>query len=379
MSKAGWQILIRVLILLVLFIIAYYSFQYVFPLVYPFVLGWLFAYLIRPLVRLLRKRGRMPHWLAVTISLLTFFSIGLVILFFATAQLIVQIGNLSALLQRYVQIGQEWFALLLTNPKTTHLFNQVYTFYQNLDNQTQNTIVDNLKNTADNLANTGRQLITNIFRGIVLFLSSLPSLASILVVSLLASFFISLDWDKLHTKFSGMLPKRIQTMGGSVLVDLKRALLGFAKAQLFLISMTALLVIVGLWMFGVHYAVTIGLVTGLVDLLPYLGTGAVFVPWIGYLFFIGHIKLAVELSVLYAIILVTRQILEPKIVSTTVGLDPLVALIALFVGLKLFGFVGIILGPVTVVVITAFYRARVLEELWNYIRYGSTRQSKQER
>jgi sporulation integral membrane protein YtvI len=157
-----------------------------------------------------------------------------------------------------------------------------------------------------------------------------------------------------------------------VLKDIRTSLFGFVRAQLTLISITAILVLIGLWILGVKYALTVAIIIGLVDLLPYLGVGSVLVPWSAYsFFFAGDTRMAVGLLILYVVLLVVRQMLEAKLVSSNVGLDPLTTLIALFVGLNLFGFIGLIIGPVSVVVMIALYRAHVFRDLWRFIKVGS--------
>ncbi len=84
---------------------------------------------------------------------------------------------------------------------------------------------------------------------------------------------------------------------------------------------------------------------GLVDLLPYLGAGSVFVPWIMYLAIAGQLPQSIGLGVLYIVVLIQRQLTEPKILSKSIGLDPLATLIALFAGFKLFGILGLVAGP----------------------------------
>ncbi|MNR42056.1 hypothetical protein D3C85_1605290 [compost metagenome] len=81
--------------------------------------------------------------------------------------------------------------------------------------------------------------------------------------------------------------------------------------------------------------------------------------------------LGIGLSVLYGIIVIARQIMEPKVLASSVGLDPLATLIAMFVGLKLFGLLGLIVGPVSLILITAFYRARIFHDIASYIHKGS--------
>ena len=152
-----------------------------------------------------------------------------------------------------------------------------------------------------------------------------------------------------------------------MLADLKMALVGFIRAQLTLITLTAIIILVGLMILKVNYALTLALVIGLVDLLPYLGVGAVMVPWIVYLFIVGNYKLAIGLSILYLITIVVRQFLEPKVYASNIGLDPLLTLVALFVGLQLFGFIGLIIGPTLTVILMALYRARVFHDTFDYI------------
>lgn len=87
----------------------------------------------------------------------------------------------------------------------------------------------------------------------------------------------------------------------------------------------------------------------------------------------GNLPLAIGLTVLYSVILIVRQIMEPKVLASSVGLDPLAALFGMFVGLKLFGFLGLIIGPVSLVILDAFRRANVFRDLRNYIIGGRVR------
>lgn len=164
-----------------------------------------------------------------------------------------------------------------------------------------------------------------------------------------------------------LVPDKAKVSGKTVFIDLKKALFGFIRAQLTLISITTVIILIGLLILRVDYAITIALVTGIVDIIPYLGTGAVFVPWIIYDIISGDTGLAIGLGILYIIVLVQRQIMEPKILSSSIGLDPLATLIALFVGFKLIGFLGLILGPVTLVIISTLNRANVFKDIWAFI------------
>ena len=133
-----------------------------------------------------------------------------------------------------------------------------------------------------------------------------------------------------------------------------------------------MIILIGLFILRVDYAVTIALITGFVDLLPYVGTGLIFVPWIIYQAITGNIGLAIGLAVLYVVVLVQRQLMEPKVLSSNIGLDPLATLIALFIGFKLIGFLGLIVGPVALVILTTLHRANVFRDLWTFIKGKET-------
>ena len=156
-------------------------------------------------------------------------------------------------------------------------------------------------------------------------------------------------------------------------MDLQKALFGYFRAQFIMISITAVVVIIGLSIIGVNYAISIGLLIGLVDLLPYLGVGAAMVPWIAFTFIYGNISLGIGLSILYGVILITRQILEPKVLASSVGLDPLPTLIAMFVGLSCSELSGLIIGPVSLVILSAIHRANVFSDLYSFIMKGHSK------
>ncbi|MGV2806147.1 AI-2E family transporter, partial [Clostridium perfringens] len=134
-----------------------------------------------------------------------------------------------------------------------------------------------------------------------------------------------------------------------------------------------LIVMLTLYALGVDSAFSIGLLIGLVDLLPYLGVGIVLIPWSLYAFMSGDLTLGIGLPVLYSIILIVRQIMEPKVLASSVGLDPLAALLGMVVCLKLIGILGLIVGPVSLGILDAFHGAHVFKDLSNYIIGGRFR------
>jgi sporulation integral membrane protein YtvI len=364
------QIFRGIWVAVILFLIGLLLYK-VTPLVYPFLFGWVIAYLLNPLVNVLQRRARFPRWLAVTFSMLLFFSAAVTCITLFVANIIVEIGTLSEKLQIQINQWAETYNNFINSSEFQNLVSWVNDFYAK-NPQYQDSINKNLTSTAGTLAGFSKDFIGYIVNTLIKLLTSLPNIATLTIITLLATFFISKDWYKIITQYSGIFSETIRKVTQLIRTDLQKALFGYFRAQLILVSLTALVVIIGLLVLRVDYAITIGLLTGLADLMPYLGTGAVMVPWILYVFFAqGNIYLGIGLSILYGVILVARQIMEPKVLASSVGLDPLATLIALFIGLKLFGLVGLIIGPVTLVILSAFYRARIFHDIAHYVHKGS--------
>jgi sporulation integral membrane protein YtvI len=339
------------------------------PLMYPFLIGLLLALAIRPIVNMFHRKMKIPRWLSVTLSLVLIVGVlgGLVTL------IIIRIIAESNRLVQYINLNYEkWFA----NIDSFFRSNTLNRFLERINGLYAETgVKETVDRSISSIGETAATFISGVLQslgqGLLQFLSALPNVTIGLLVAMLAAFFITKDWDKIAAWISANLPQKIVKTASAVWVDLNRALFGFVRAQLILISITTVLVIIGLFLLRLPYALTMGLLIGLIDLLPYLGISIVFVPWIIYVFIEGNITFGIGLAVLYAIVMIARHLSEPKVYSSSLGLYPLVTLISLFVGLKLFGFIGLLLGPTLVIIGLSFHRAGVFRDIRNYIRYGS--------
>ncbi|OCA91364.1 sporulation integral membrane protein YtvI [Bacillus sp. FJAT-27225] len=350
-----------------LIVLALITFYYISAVAYPFLIAFTIAFLINPAVNFLQKKGRMPRAVAVLFTLLLLFALlaGLVTLL--VAEIVSGATYLAAVLPSHLntllRFSENWFA-----SQVIPLYNQITGMFNDLDAGQQETILKNIQSAGQKFGTTVGDFLQSFFGNIPAILGWFPNAATVLIFSFLATFFISKDWYRLTAIGGRFIPGKAWTSSRTVFTDLKRALFGFVKAQLTLISITTVIILIGLLFLRVDYAITIALVAGLVDIIPYLGTGAVFVPWILYEIISGDIRLAIGLGVLYTIVLVQRQVMEPKILSTNIGLDPLATLIALFVGFKLLGFLGLIAGPVILVIGNTLKKANVFTDLWMFIK-----------
>ncbi|WP_085523121.1 sporulation integral membrane protein YtvI [Tuberibacillus sp. Marseille-P3662] len=359
-------ILFRFMFVAALFIGIGCLIYYVTKLAYPFIIALIMAFFINPIVNLLETRAKFPRGLAALTVILVIFSMIIGIITLLVFEIVDGVNYLTKVVPQHVQS--------LVNDMQTFFFDKIQPLYEqynqmmkSLGEKQQQTIQENLQNLGTNAANTITELGTNLLKGLQNFISFLPTFLTVLVFILLATFFICKDWYKIAAYLRKKFPDKVVDNGTNIYVELRKAFLGFIRAQLTLISMTAVIVLVGLVILQVDHAFTIAIVAGVIDLMPYLGTGVVFIPWIIYNFFTENYFLTIGLAILYGVAVIQRQMMEPKILSTSIGLDPLPTLIALFVGFQLFGFFGLIIGPTALVIFNTLAHANVFRDMWSYI------------
>lgn len=158
----------------------------------------------------------------------------------------------------------------------------------------------------------------------------------------ICSFFLLIDSKKVSDLIKIIIPKDIV----AEIIDKKTILKKMAVVEINLVLFSTLQIIIGFIIFRVKSPVTLGLICGLCDILPYIGTIIVFIPIIIYNVIVKQYFLAIGLVLLYILVTITREILEAKFLSNKLELHPLLVVLSVYVGIKLFGFLGIIVGPV---------------------------------
>lgn len=185
----------------------------------------------------------------------------------------------------------------------------------------------------------------------------IPTILTSFLITLIASCFLTADFDTFKTFVKNQLSekslsnfRRARTLLSGTFSKMLRA-----YALIILITFSEMLVgLTALKLIGVYkskYIVIIAALTAIVDILPVFGTGTVIIPWAIYCLFKGEIGMAIGLVVIYIAISVIRQVIEPKLVAGQLGLPPFVTIIGMFVGLKLFGVLGMFIMPVMIIMI----------------------------
>lgn len=323
--------------------------RYLLPVLLPFLLGASLALGADPLVKFGEKTLRLPRWassgIGITLALILVFALLLLL----AALVVRELGILSGVIPSLTQAAQSGLALL----------------------------EDWLLGLADRAPDGLRVLlirgVTDLFSGGSAFLDRvtawLVGLASGLLgmipdgvlglgTTILSSYMISAKlpsirvWLRLH--LSGPWQARyLPTLAG-----LKSALFGWLRAQFKLSAVTFLIAGAGLFLLRISYAPLWALVIALVDAVPMLGTGTVLIPWGLVCLLQGDRVRALGLFATYLAAMLVRSALEPRLVGKQLGLDPLVTLLALYAGYRLWGVGGMILSPILAVTVTQLTRLK---------------------
>lgn len=330
-------------------VVSYVVINWAFPLILPFVIAALVAEVINPLVDRLaapQRKVHLPRGLASALVLGLVAGLVVLVSIVATARLVREMTELAQKLPYYYAM-----VLDLTNNVVDELGRLSHTLpesVQGLLEESLGSIQNLLKNTLPSLAAT-----LGAFVG-------LPVLLVDATIVLIATFFFSRDRRPIGWFLLGLLPKEVRPQVRAVKNQVWASAMGFARAQFILISTTMLISTSGLLIIGADYAVLMGILVGVADVLPVAGPALVFVPWIAFQFATGHAAMGVKLLVVYALAAVVRQIMEPKMISDNTGLHPLTTMISMYLGYHFFGGLGFVMGPLLAILLVALVRSGLL-------------------
>ncbi len=335
-----WVLLIFSLVLLILIKVV--------PYIAPFVIALLITFMIERPVQFVIKKAKLPRGIAVAIVLFVFVLIiggGLTLIF-------------SNIVNEIWRLTREFPSAQVIKQYIELIFEQGQDLYLNLPPDIEQSIRDALGSFIGNIGSYLQGML-NYLMGIARLL---PQIFLFIIISLVASFFMSRDRDKVSGFIYKQLPEEWKIKIRSIKEDLLAALLGFIKAQFVLTSVTFIELLIGYSIIGVKYAFSFAIITAFVDMLPILGTGTILLPAGAVYLILGNVPRAIGFVVLYIVILIVRQFLEPKVMGQNLGLHPLVTLISIYVGMQIFGIPGLFLGPIIVAIVRALQKATILPQ-----------------
>lgn len=226
-----------------------------------------------------------------------------------------------------------------------------------LENVNVSSEVKALVTTSTNeLINHTLNYLKTFLTGILNMITQIPAFLIYLVITILATYFICTDRISILDNIEQQVPKHFLRKANNHFKDISKILGKYLKAELILVFISFVLVLIGLYIFraiglNVKSPFLISLGIGFVDLLPILGSSTAMIPWAIVTIISGDIKLGIAILILLAIISAVRQFIEPRIVSYQLGIHPLYTLIAMYIGFKVSGVLGLLIGPIIMIII----------------------------
>ena len=311
--------------------------------VMPFLLAFFFTWMTEPLLRLFQKL-RMPRNIAsILIILLLVGALGGIL----TAIVWKLWSEISSLINNWDQV---WDTFQAAYVQLTRDMEQWFAY---LPQGVQDTIWD----LSDRLLNWLRELAYSILPKTTNAVLGISSFVLAFVFFLLAWFFTASDYPNLRRHLHEKVPKSVRHVGRQAKAAFAAAFGSYVKAEV-LVSLGVMgILIVGFLLLKQPYGILLAVVLGVMDFIPIIGSGTVMVPWFIILLALGNWEKGIALLAIWGVICVFRRVIEPKFVGDQTGLHPLLALLAIYVGLKIGSLLGMILAPVVVLMVRNLWRA----------------------
>lgn len=210
----------------------------------------------------------------------------------------------------------------------------------------------------DALAEAIASVSAELPRVVARIIAGMPSVLLFIGVTVIAGFYFCIDRRGIEETLLLLLPKGIRDRIPAWSGRIKRVSFRYLRAYLWLLFLTFLELFIGFCILRVEYAFLLAAVIAVVDLLPVLGVGTVLIPWSVVELFGRNLRLGIGLLILYGTVSILHQVLEPKLVGKSLGLHPLLTLMAGYVGYRTFGFLGMAVAPFVALLCKSLLRAR---------------------
>ena len=317
----------------------------------PFVIAFVLYLLLEPVIRFGMNKLNLKRKTSALLILIFVLAIIVGLLAWGIITLISEASNLLSNLNEYLNIIQTFI-----QDKTSKFdFNKI---------ELSKELNEILNNSTENLLTYISIVVKNFLTGILNKLTSLPTIGFYIVITVISLYFISTDKIYMIDQLEHHLPRSWVRKIASHVNGIAKSLGCYLKAQAILIVVSFIISLIGLYIyslvgFDIKYPLLAALGIAFVDALPILGSGTVMIPWAVIAACKGNINLAIAILILWLIMTVVRQIIEPKIVSGQIGIHPIFTLVSMYTGFKFCGVMGLFVGPIILIILKNIFENRI--------------------
>lgn len=360
--------------------LAYLFLKYCFSMFAPFLFAFFIAVIVQRPTNFITRKTKIKKGLTATVLVL--------LLYLVVAALISLIGvklvdGIKSLIE-FIQSKLSDIPTLIENVKNWSLnairflpdgmearaTKSMIPFFDALKEKSATEIASFIMDKASNGEKFSLSSLSTPLSGIWSTAKQIPSVFVAVMIAIVSSCFMAVDYDRLVMFIKGQLSEENEYKLSATKRIVLKSLGKLIKSYVLIICITGMELFVGLnflTLIGLYKdgnIIALSLIIAVLDILPVIGTGTFMVPWSLYSLITGKVGLAIGLFVVYAIIYVVRQIIEPKIVGGTVDLPSFVTLMGMYIGSQLFGFIGIFLVPILIIIIKLLNDEGIIH-IWN--------------
>ncbi len=334
--------------------IIFFAVKYTLGVVAPFAAGFVIAAILNPAVRFLSSKYKMRRRPTAVFTLLCVYATLGTLITFGVLRLIIWLGNFSenlpglytASVEPAIARAYEWISGIISR------------FAPTVSGEVVGGISGIFETFRASLATAVSDVSVRALSALSGTVAAIPRLVISIGFTVISSFFFILDFESVLGFLKSRLPKKAVGFMSELRGKFFTTALKYLRSYALIMLITFALLFFGLSVIGTKNAAVVALIIALLDVLPVIGTGLVILPWALIAMLGGRVGYGIGLVAVWLVITVTRNVIEPKIVGKQVGLHPLVTLIAIFVGTKLFGFVGLVALPLGLSVAVSVLRER---------------------
>ena len=320
----------------------------------PFLIGWIVSLIANPLVHFLEKKIKLrrKHSSAIIIVAAIIFIVG-------TSALLI-----TALVREATELSNELPAIIESMKLQLNEINgyiQKFTsaLPQNVQNVMNNVVSDlgdsvtsYMDNRQETSIDSAKNIVGNIAEGFLM-----------IIITILSAYFFTAERNNIAAGLKKRLPESAVNYWRLIYSNFTSAFGGYFKAQFKIMLVLTVIMFIGFEILRINFSFLAALGIALLDVLPVFGTGAILWPWAIYDVLSGQYIRAIGLVVIYLICQVVKQLLQPKMVGDSIGLNPLATLLFMFIGYRLYGVFGMIIGIPIGMVLVNMYRVGMFERL----------------
>lgn len=332
------RLLVRFLLTILFFVLIFEVGRPLATLCMPFVLAFIFTWILDPLVRLITERTKLSRsTVSVLLILLICGALGgvLVWLFYKVG---VEVASLSGNWEAI------WNEIMDKVQQLSDLFSRYLDYLPPAIRETTLDFSDRILEWAKN---TGTALIPKTTS----FAMGIPSIALATIISIMATYFITADYPSIRASVASWMPPNVREFSGFVKATFHAAFGGYLRAEIFLSIIVFFILFLGFSILRQPYALLIAFLLAVLDFIPIIGAGTIMVPWAVIDFALGEWKHGIALLAVWGVIVLFRRIAEPRAVGSQTGLHPALSLLSIYVGMRAFGVLGMVFGPVVLMVL----------------------------